>query len=182
MHNKSILLINGHPAYGRSFSNKIIVEKLRDEFGDNLLIHELAKNYPDYVIDVAQEQEALQKAEVVVWEFPFFWYSVPAILKKWVDDVFSYGFAYGPGGDKLRGKKILYSFTTGGDALAYTRDGHNRHSIEEMATPLLSIANFVGMRAELVYTTGMLYVEGKEGELKKRLVEHSQRLIEACKR
>lgn len=179
---RNILVINGHPAYGQSFSNKIIVDELRAAFQEKLVIHELARDYPNYVLDVPREQQALQAAEVVVLEFPFFWYSVPAILKKWIDEVLVYGFAYGPGGDKLHGKKLLYSFTTGGDDLAYTRDGHNRHSIEEMATPLLSIANFVGMQAELIYTTGMIYVEGKEAELKKRLVGHSQRLIEACKR
>ncbi|GAL26611.1 NAD(P)H oxidoreductase YRKL [Vibrio variabilis] len=48
------------------------------------------------------------KADVIVLQFPFYWYSMPALLKKWMDDVFSFNFAYGPEGDKL---KVKISFS-----------------------------------------------------------------------
>lgn len=178
---QNILVINGHPTYGQSFSNKIIVDELRGAFAESLEIHELAKDYPNYVIDVVKEQRALERADVVILEFPFFWYSVPAILKKWIDDVLVYGFAYGPGGDKVKGKKLLFSFTTGGDDAAYTKEGHNGHSVAEMTTPLLAIARFVNMHADTVYTTGVLYSQEKENEIKTRITKHAQKLIELCR-
>ena len=51
--------------------------------------------HPNYQIDVTAEQAKLVKADVIVWQFPVNWYSLPALLKKWLDNVFSHGFAYG---------------------------------------------------------------------------------------
>lgn len=49
----------------------------------------------------------------------FYWHSLPALLKKWIDDVLTYDFAYGGEGDKLFGKRFLLSFTIGGPEEAY---------------------------------------------------------------
>jgi glutathione-regulated potassium-efflux system ancillary protein KefG len=48
--------------------------------------------------------EALVEADTVALQFPFHWYSVPGILKEWIDRVLSYSFAYGSTGTKLHGK------------------------------------------------------------------------------
>lgn len=73
----------------------------------------LSDHYPDYRIDVAAEQAALVEADIVVLQYPTHWFNTPAILKKWLDDVWTYGFAYGTGGDKLHGKKLFVFTTTG---------------------------------------------------------------------
>lgn len=180
MNMKKVLIVNGHPTYEKSFSNKILLQEFSKSFTGNLVIHELSKEYPDYVIDVAKEQAGLKQADVVILSFPFFWYSVPAILKKWIDDVLVYGFAYGPGGDKVRGKKLLYSFTTGGDESSYTKEGHNKYSISEITAPLVAIAKFIGMEVDIVYTAGVLYSDKEENEIRAKIMKHSQRLIELC--
>lgn len=76
-------------------------------------VRRLDELYPDYQIDVSAEQDALSRADVIVWQFPFYWYSTPALFKKWIDDVHTHGFAYGSTGNKLHGKKLIVSFTTG---------------------------------------------------------------------
>ncbi len=47
-----------------------------------------------YLPDVKREQELISKAKRLIVIHPIWWYSMPAILKGYIDRVFSYGFAY----------------------------------------------------------------------------------------
>ncbi|MEK6293433.1 MAG: NAD(P)H-dependent oxidoreductase, partial [Paraburkholderia tropica] len=47
--------------------------------------------------DIAAEQEKLRWADAVILQFPLWWFTMPAILKGWVERVYAYGFAYGVG-------------------------------------------------------------------------------------
>jgi NAD(P)H dehydrogenase (quinone) len=78
--------------------------------------------------DIQEEQEKLLWADFVIFQFPLWWYSVPAILKGWFDRVFASGFVYGKeigrydtGG--LKGRKAMLSTTTGSPQHAYTPYG-----------------------------------------------------------
>ncbi|MDJ0362498.1 NAD(P)H-dependent oxidoreductase [Rhodococcus sp. H29-C3] len=87
--------------------------------------------------DVIAEQEKLLWAETIIFQFPLWWYSMPAILKGWVDRVFSFHFAYGVGehsdtkyGERfgegaLTGRRALLSVTTGGPQSHYSARGIN---------------------------------------------------------
>ena len=112
---KKILMLLGHPHPEKSYANTAIMEAFMKQLDEkkkkNVEIRNLIALYPDYRIDVKAEQEALLRAEVIVLQFPFYWYSVPGIMKLWIDDVLEYGFAYGSSGDKLHGKHFLLSFT-----------------------------------------------------------------------
>lgn len=70
-------------------------------------------------IDVERKQNLLLEHDRIVFQFPFFWYSTPAILKEWQDKVLEYGWAYGADGKKLHGKECLVVTSTGGPAGAY---------------------------------------------------------------
>jgi len=87
--------------------------------------------------DIALEQEKLLWADAVILQFPLWWFSMPAILKGWVDRVYAYGFAYGVGehSDKfwgerygqgtLAGKRAMLMVTTGGWESHYGPRGIN---------------------------------------------------------
>jgi NAD(P)H dehydrogenase (quinone) len=87
--------------------------------------------------DIASEQEKLLWADVLILQFPLWWYSMPAILKGWVDRVYAYGFAYGVGehsdarwGDRfgegtLAGKRAMLVVTVGGWESHYGPRGIN---------------------------------------------------------
>lgn len=68
--------------------------------------------------DIQVEIDKLKWCDVLIFNFPMYWFSVPAILKGWIDRVFVSGFCYGgkrfydQGG--LKGKKGLMAFTLGG--------------------------------------------------------------------
>lgn len=56
--------------------------------------------------DVLHEQKRLQEADVLVVVHPILWWGAPSLLKGWFERVFTRGWAYGPGGDGLRGKEV----------------------------------------------------------------------------
>lgn len=80
----------------------------------------LAERYPDFQIDAAREQADLAWADIVVLQFPLFWYSAPSILHRWLEETFTHGFSHGREGNKLKGKKLVLSLTTGAPLSAYS--------------------------------------------------------------
>ncbi len=180
----NILVISGHPNLEQSSTNTVILEQLHSELG-NVEIRRLDSLYPDYQIDVAAEQQALIAADAVVLQFPFYWYSTPALLKKWLDDVFAYNFAYGAKGDKLKGKPLFLSFTVGGPEESYDPLGYNHFTIEQLIHPLQQTAYLAGMDYQPpVYTNRMVYIPGVYNTLEDvqgRAKEHAQRLIAQIK-
>ena len=77
--------------------------------------------------DIAAEQAKVAAADLLILQFPLWWFGPPAILKGWFDRVFSRGFAYLPGRKydtgMLAGKRALVSVTTGTSADTYASDG-----------------------------------------------------------
>ncbi len=97
--------------------------------------------------DVKAEQEKLLWADALILQFPLWWYSMPAILKGWVDRVYAYGFAYGVGehsdmhwGDRFgegtfTGKRAMLIVTTGGWEEHYSPRGING-PIDDLLFPI----------------------------------------------
>jgi len=99
------LVILAHPKIAESRINRRLIEEVRKH--PEITVHELYPSYPDWNIDVPREQELLEKHDRIVFQFPLYWYSTPPLLKKWQDDVLTYGWAYGSQGKKLQGKELL---------------------------------------------------------------------------
>jgi hypothetical protein len=116
---KKVLIVSGHPDLAASLANATIlaeVEKLLPEAE----IRRLDSLYPDYRFNIASEQQSLLAADIIVWQFPFSWYSVPGLMKLWLDQVFLHGFSHGAQ-KQLSGKKLLLSFTAGTPPLHFIR-------------------------------------------------------------
>lgn len=77
--------------------------------------------------DILAEQEKLRKADLLILQFPVWWFGMPAIMKGWADRVFARGFAYVAGRKydtgMFRGKTALVATTTGTSADTYAPDG-----------------------------------------------------------
>lgn len=96
-----VVVIFAHPNVDSgSLGNKIILDEIKKVEG--IQVREIYKMYPNYDIDIKAEQQALLDADLIVFQFPFYWYSVPSLLKEWEDMVLEHGFAFGSTGDKLR--------------------------------------------------------------------------------
>src|SRR5437879_848106 len=105
--NFSTLFIIAHPFLERSRANRAVLEAVSRVAG--VTVRNLYDLYPYFHIDVEEEQRQMMAHDLVVIQHPFFWFSMPALLKLWIDDVWLYGWAYGPEGDKLKGKKFWLS-------------------------------------------------------------------------
>lgn len=138
-----VLVLFAHPLFEKSRVNKELVSKLPAESG--ITFHDLYEEYPDFNIDVKREKELLLAHDVIVWNHPFYWYSCPALLKQWIDMVLEVGWAYGPGGEALKGKFVQQVITTGGAQAAYETEGYNRHTINQFLAPFSQTAKLCNM-------------------------------------
>ena len=128
-----VLVLFAHPAFEKSRIHRRLLEAIRDL--DDVTLHDLYETYPDFQIDVAEEQRRLVAHDVIVLQHPFYWYSVPALLKEYLDLVLEHGFAYGSTGRALEGKLLLNATTTGGPEAAYQVGGRNRFTIRQLLAP-----------------------------------------------
>lgn len=140
------LLLYAHPYPDRSRANRALLESARGLAHVDVRV--LYDRYPDFCIDVAAEQSALRAAERVVWQCPLYWYSVPALLSLWFEKVLAHGWAYGTGGDALKGKRALWVTTTGAPESAYAPGQMHARPFADYIPPVEHTARFCGMTWE----------------------------------
>lgn len=138
-----VLLMLAHPALERSRANRALAKAAKGL--SSVTFRDLYETYPDFAVDIEAEQALLVAHDVIVLQFPLFWYSTPALLKEWLDLVWLHGFAYGHEGVALRGKRLLVACTTGASAKAYHALGYNRFTMDEFLRPLEQTAHLCGM-------------------------------------
>jgi glutathione-regulated potassium-efflux system ancillary protein KefF len=172
-----ILVIYAHPYPDRSRAGARLYRSLDGLEGT--VRHSLYDVYPAFDIDVPREQAQLLEASAIVFQHPIFWYSVPGLLKHWMDKVLARGFAYG-GRFALAGKRCLWVPTAGGDDEAYSPSGMHERSFSEFIAPIEQLARFCKMdwQPPLV-TFGAHRVS--QAELEQLAVDYRQRVTELAK-
>lgn len=137
-----ILVIFAHPYPDRSRVGMRLFSSL--DGLDGVVRHSLYDLYPNFGIDVPHEQELLLGASAIVFQHPIYWYSVPGLLKHWMDKVLARGFAYG---DRfaLSGKRCLWVPTAGGDEQAYSAGGVHQRPFTEFIPPIEQLVRFCKM-------------------------------------
>lgn len=179
---KHVLIISGHTDLAHSVANKQIIETLEEHLPE-ARVSQLDALYPDFAINVKAEQEKLLWADIVVLQFPLFWYSAPSILHRWMEETFVHGFSHGSTGDKLKGKLLLLSFTTGAPEAYYDKaTSPSGFGIDDYLTPYKSMCALTQMQYDgYVFTGGVSYANRTTPELiaeqKAVAVNHAERLI-----
>ena len=103
-----------------------------------------AVQHGTFAPDILAEQRKVAWADTLIFIFPLWWYSLPAIIKGWFDRVMAYGFAYGPGGD-LMGRRALLVTTTGGPPRPFTPE--KQHAINQLLDHVQrGMLHFCGLR------------------------------------
>jgi glutathione-regulated potassium-efflux system ancillary protein KefG len=138
------LILFAHPRLEKSKINKALLARLPEH--PDLSFNDLYEAYPDFNIDIDREKELLVQHDMIIWQHPFYWYSCPPLLKQWIDLVLEFGWAYGPGGNALVGKKIFNAVTTGGATEAYQHEGRNRFTVREFLAPFDQTAHLCKMQ------------------------------------
>ena len=143
-----ILVLAAHPQLEHSRVTRTLMRAAARTPGgaSRIEVRDLYALYPDYWIDTVAEQAALAAARLVVWLHPIHWYAMPPLMKLWLDEVFAFGWAYGPGGQALRGKDLWLVASTGGPASSYRPDGYNRYFFDAFLHPYEQTAALAGMR------------------------------------
>ena len=172
------LIILAHPNFDRSFANRTIVDTL-EKSNLETEIRNIYQLYPGYNIDTKAEQEVLLRHHTIVFQYPFYWYNMPAILKHWFDVVFEYQFAFGSEGDKLKGKNFVPSFTIGGAEGGYKTFGKHHFRVYEFCKNLEQTAYFAQMHyIDPIYLYKTSLADGyTEDEIKTNAKEHAKKLI-----
>src|SRR6202142_1330282 len=108
--------------------------------------------------DVEAELRKMETCDLMIWQFPLWWFGLPGILKGWADRVFAMGRTYG--GERFyengvfKGKRAMLSLTTGGPAPAYVRGGFNG-DINAILRPvqrgMLQFVGFEVLAPQIVY-------------------------------
>jgi len=172
------LVIASHPYPDQS----VVIKALQQSAGSlaDVEVRNLEALYGNdsAAFDVAAEQAAVEAAERIVFLFPIHWFNLTPMLKAYMNQVWTYGWAFGPNGTALKGRELLAVVTAGATAFTYSADGLVQSSIEEVLTPLKASALYVGMR----YAQPQAFFETKgadESKLAGFSAAFSQRLAQA---
>ena len=98
---------------------------------------------------VKAEMDKLEACDILIFNFPLWWFGLPAILKGWVDRVFAMGFTYGNGkgvyeNGVFKEKTAFITMTTGGPEMAY--NGGKNGDLDTILFPIHhGMFYFVGM-------------------------------------
>lgn len=139
-----VCVLAAHPNWNESRVNKLLLQDAGAMA--HVDVRDLYARYPDYDIDVPAEQASAQAADLIVLLHPIQWYSMPALMKLWFDEVLGYGWAYGPGGTALQGKDLWLVASTGGPEASYHPQGYNRYFFDAFLPPYEQTATLCGMR------------------------------------
>ena len=139
------LVLVFHPNISESRVNKAL-GATAESLGGNITVRYMYDIYPDFNIDVATEQAALLGADRIVLQYPMYWLSCPPLLKKWLDDVLTFGWAYGSTGTALHGKELLLAVSVGGAGSAYGREGAHIYTIHEFLRPMQGTSRVIGTK------------------------------------
>jgi glutathione-regulated potassium-efflux system ancillary protein KefG len=144
-----LLVYYAHPGHKHSQVNRSMARAAASVADIDCV--DLYREYPRFDIDVDQEQARLLGHDVILFQFPLFWYSTPSIIKEWEDLVLEHGFAYGSHGDKLSNKVMMLAVTAAGPAEAYTPQGYQHYPLRTFLTPLEQTARLCNMRFPAPY-------------------------------
>ncbi len=141
---RRIYLLAAHPDLRESRVTRTLLQQARELPG--VQVRDLYASYPDFDIDVRAEQAAAAAAQLLVLLHPIRWYSMPALMKLWLEEVLRYGWAYGRSGTALQGKDLWLVASTGGPEGSYRPEGYNGRPFDAFLPPYEQTAALCGMR------------------------------------
>ena len=142
-HNRVLVLVS-HPNLEDSRINDTLATAAGTVNGITVRHIDSALQANDGHFNVEEEQAIVDAHDVLVFQFPWYWYSAPAVVKQYLDEILTRGWAY-VGGNALEGKPVIFAISTGGMADAYRADGHNKFTMTELLAPYIATANMTKM-------------------------------------
>lgn len=139
------LVIVSHPYFDRSTVVKALQVAAEDL--PNVTVRNLETIYGSDTgaFDVAGEQKAVEAADRVVFLFPIHWFNLTPMLKAYLNETWTYGWAFGPNGTALRGKELKVVVSAGASKETYSADSFIQSDMDHVLTPFKASALYNGM-------------------------------------
>lgn len=138
------LLISVHPKLRtESIVNKKLVEEIVKHNAVDTT-QDLYSLYPDFKINIEEQQKLLKEHDLIIFQYPIWWYTMPPLGHHWINEVLLPGFAYA-GAHQLEGKKWLTVVTTGSPDTSYRSGAKNNFTLSEMLKPMQQTVNYCKM-------------------------------------
>ncbi len=129
------------------------------KYPERYTVHELYKLYPDGKIDVEKEQALVEAHGNLILQFPIYWFNSPPLLKTWLDEVLTYGWAFGSNsGNHLTNRKVALAVTAGSKKSDYSEEGRYQHTLDQILLPFK--VTFLYCRAD--YQPSFTFYEAEE--------------------
>lgn len=163
-----------------------VTERANEERFDLGIEQANAANNNCFASDIQGEIDRLFQADLLILQFPMWWYSTPAILKGWIDRVFAFGVTYdfGRTWDQgvMKGKRAMLSLTTSAPPTTFMPDGRNG-DIEQILWPLhggvLALCGYEVLQPFVAHSVGWIDDDAREEILQAyaerlRNIEHDE--------
>lgn len=184
---KRVLLINGHEpyAFAEGRFNQTMFDEIENQLKDNF---EITKTIIKDGYNPEEEQEKFKQADVIIFQFPIYWFSAPALMKKYIDEVYAHGVffgmgeegkKYGYGNGMMNGKKYMFSITANSPAYAYNdNEGFfEGKSLDESLFHMHKTNEFCGMESIESFGAFNVIKEPQAENDLQRLKEHMVKVM-----
>lgn len=104
------LIILSHPEFEKSIINKRWVEEA-EKYPDEITVRHIDECF-EGAFDIEEEQRIVETHGPIIFQFPVYWFSIPSLGKKWMDEVIAGGWAFG-GGDAFKDRKVAVAASFG---------------------------------------------------------------------
>ncbi len=173
-----LIVYYAHPGQRYSRANSAMAKVAQQIEGISIV--DLYAEYPRHGVNVDREQQRLLDHDVILFQFPLYWYSTPSLVKEWQDLVLEHGFAYGSGGTRLAGKTMMLALTAAGPVEAYTHEGYQHYPLRTFLTPLEQTARLCKMHFPAPYVLHSSLQAEEGGEIADHAKGYGQ-LLEAIR-
>jgi glutathione-regulated potassium-efflux system ancillary protein KefF len=167
------LIIVSHPTPQNSVAINALIREAQ-QFSDTEIRH-LDQLYGANAtsFDIAAEQKAHADADRIIYMYPTHWFNTTPTMKAYLNQVWAYGWAFGPGGEALKGKTFCIVTTAGASEFTYSPQGLIQSSMEDVLTPMRASALYVGMNYQpaLAFYGAMGLNESQILEIRQRFAE-----------
>lgn len=140
------LVIVSHPYPEHSHVIKALKETAESMV--NVVVRDLEAIYAtrDIVFNIAEEQDTYDGVDRVIFMYPTHWFNLTPNLKSYLNEVWSYGWAFGPEGHALKNKEMMVVTSAGAAEQMYSADGLIKSSMADVLAPMKASALYVGMK------------------------------------
>ncbi|MGX6979817.1 NAD(P)H-dependent oxidoreductase [Vagococcus elongatus] len=162
------LIIISHPDIAGSHSQQFLLEGITRQ--KNITVHHLETLYPDGKINIEEERLLVEQHQRIIFQFPLYWYSSPAMLKHWQDEVLEEDLF-----DRWKGKDFGLVVLAGIHEREFRAGGRERVTMDELMRPFQTVANKFGWHYLPVLSIHQFNYQTEE-ERKALLVRYQQLL------